>query len=219
MKGRVFSVEHRKKLSESMSVARSPMSMACRKKISVSHLGIRPSEEVKLKISSRVKEALANNMIKKKLRWRVGLSKETDERVAKHSVRMKLYWSTKTREDKLKHLEPALKVLLSHIKPNKPEQLLESILCDYFPNQWMFVGDGKLIIDRLIPDFANVNGKKQVIEVYGDYWHKNQEPNNRICRFAKFGYDCLVIWEHELKSNQVEKTISKIKSFVREQND
>ena len=51
----------------------------------------------------------------------------------------------------------------------------------------------------------NVNGKKLLIELYGDYWHKGQDPQDRINLFKRYGWDTLVIWEHELKNiNKVE---------------
>jgi G:T-mismatch repair DNA endonuclease (very short patch repair protein) len=36
-------------------------------------------------------------------------------------------------------------------------------------------------------------------ELYGDYWHKGQNPQDRIDMFKPFGFDTLVIWEKELK--------------------
>jgi len=54
-----------------------------------------------------------------------------------------------------------------------------------------------------VPDFININGQKKIIELYGDYWHRNDDPQDRIDLFAKYGYQTLIIWEHELK-NEVE---------------
>lgn len=42
----------------------------------------------------------------------------------------------------------------------------------------------------------------------GDYWHKGQNPQDRIDCFTPFGYRTLVIWESELKNiNNVEQLI------------
>jgi len=171
-------------------------------------LGHTVTPEARTLISIRVKEALANNEIREKLRWRKGLTKD-DPRVAKQANTLRLRWLD---PDFIRTIYKA-----QNISPNNPEILLNSLLQNNFPRMWKYVGDGKdpnFIIGRMRPDFADINGKKQLIEMFGDYWHRNQDPNNRICRFAKFGYDCLVIWEHELKSNQIEETIGKIKSFV-----
>lgn len=89
-------------------------------------------------------------------------------------------------------------------KKTNPEAILESMLDSNFPNEWKYVGDGKLIINGLIPDFANVNGKKQLIEVFGDYWHRDENPQSKIDEYSRFGYDCIVVWERELKDNLTE---------------
>ena len=85
---------------------------------------------------------------------------------------------------------------------NKAEKRLEKILNRLFPGEWKFVGDGKLIIDGKCPDFANINGQKKLIELYGDYWHRNDNPQDRIDIFKPFGYKTLVIWESELKDTR-----------------
>ena len=64
-----------------------------------------------------------------------------------------------------------------------------------------------MVLGGKVPDFVNINGKKQVIELFGDYWHgekrtkKNKETAERekIEHYAQFGFGCLVVWECELK--------------------
>lgn len=96
-------------------------------------------------------------------------------------------------------------------KPNKAEAKLLSLLNKHFPKQYKYTGDGSLIIDKLTPDFTNCDGRKEVIELYGDYWHRNDNPEEKIDRYAKFGFRCLVIWERELKNE--EEIISKLQDF------
>jgi len=65
-----------------------------------------------------------------------------------------------------------------------------------FPNEWKYAGDGSLIIRGKCPDFVNVNGRKLIIEVFGDYWHseervgKNSKEHmqDRINIFSVVGY-------------------------------
>jgi len=60
------------------------------------------------------------------------------------------------------------------------------------------VGNFKFWVDGKNPDFVNVNGKNKLIELFGDYWHRNDIPQKKINHFKKYGFDTLVIWEHEL---------------------
>ncbi len=49
------------------------------------------------------------------------------------------------------------------------------------------------------------NGRKQIIEMFGDYWHGGKARNyeeteeGRIKLFKKYGFETLIIWECELK--------------------
>lgn len=92
-----------------------------------------------------------------------------------------------------------------HVKPNKQELELLSTLKTISPN-WKYVGDGRLIIGGKCPDFSD--GNSNLIEYFGDYWHDLEEEQERIRHFKKYGYDCLVIWGHEL--NDGEKVIDKV---------
>jgi hypothetical protein len=86
-----------------------------------------------------------------------------------------------------------------HIHPNKPETILLNLLEQIYPGEWKFVGDGKVIIAGKCPDFINVNGQKRIIELFGDYWHRNDNPEDRVNVFKPYGYETLIIWEKELK--------------------
>jgi hypothetical protein len=85
------------------------------------------------------------------------------------------------------------------ILPNKPEKFIMGILDNLFPHEWKYTGDLSFMIGGKNPDFVNINGQKKCIEHYGDWWHKNNNPQDRIDLFKRYGWDCLVIWEHELK--------------------
>ena len=112
-------------------------------------------------------------------------------------------------------------------KPNKLEIVSIELLNKNFPKEWKYVGDGSVIIGNKNPDFMNVNGKKLLIELWGDYWHNkekvihtkniknmsedyfNEEKRKEI--FRKYGFETLIIWENELKNcNQI---VGKIKEF------
>jgi very-short-patch-repair endonuclease len=95
--------------------------------------------------------------------------------------------------------------------PNKPETVLMTLLDAHYPNEYKYVGDGSFIIGRFNPDFVNVNGRKQVIELFGHYWHDESQEALRKETFAKFGFASLIIWDDEL--NDLEAVVKKIDDF------
>jgi len=99
----------------------------------------------------------------------------------------------------------------SHIRPTKAEYDLEILINTVCPNQYKYTGDGQVIIGGMSPDFTNINGQKKVIEMFGDYWHQGQNPQDKINRYLQYGFDCLIIWEHELRERQ--NTLNRIKEF------
>ena len=109
------------------------------------------------------------------------------------------------------HLRKILKA--GCVSPNKKEQYIRWLLQVIFPKEYKFVGDGSVIIGRYCPDFININGQKKLIEFFGDYWHEGDDEGNRIFQFRLFGFDTLIIWEHELNDDEIEMTIAKIIEF------
>lgn len=97
-------------------------------------------------------------------------------------------------------------------KPNKAEKKLTEILDNNFPGEFKYVGNGDVIIGGKNPDFININEEKQIIELFGHFWHKKEDEPKRIDCFKKYGYRTLVIWESELK--KIPELIDKLKSFI-----
>lgn len=89
------------------------------------------------------------------------------------------------------------------IKPNNQELQLQMLLDKLYPDEWKYTGDGDVIIGGKNPDFTNINGKKEVIELFGDYWHRGENPQDRISHYKDYGFQCLVIWENELGNTEV----------------
>ena len=137
-----------------------------------------------------------------------GLSKETDEILARrsltNSITMKNHWQ-----------DPKFikKIHKSHYrKPTKPEIKLGELIEQACPNEYKYVGDGEVIIGRSNPDYINTNGQKKIIELFGNYWHRNDNPQDKITNYVKYGFQTLIIWESELK--EPELVLQKIKEFV-----
>jgi very-short-patch-repair endonuclease len=126
-----------------------------------------------------------------------------------HSCAGKTVWNNKEFRNKM--IKSFLKSRL--IKPNKPETLLGNMLNVLFPKEYKFVGDGKVIISGFNPDFINCNGQKKVIELFGDYWHRNtqKKDNRRLKEYKELGYETLIIWEHELKD--IDKLTNRLMEF------
>lgn len=107
-------------------------------------------------------------------------------------------------------------------RPTKAETHLEDILNKYFPSQFKYNGNFELGIslNRMIPDFVNVDGKKEIIEIFGDYFHRRNAPwkrseLGRIMAYNSVGYRCLVIWASELKKLSEGDIATKIKKWRR----
>lgn len=106
------------------------------------------------------------------------------------------------------------------VTPNKPETIIMGMLESICPGEFKFVGDGQVIIAGKNPDFININGQKQIIEMFGDYWHSNsvvkshdRTEKGRAKLFKQYGFDTLIIWESELRNPN--KVAARITSFTK----
>jgi len=98
-------------------------------------------------------------------------------------------------------------------KPTYPERLFDSITSDivqYVGNGtwWKKLSDGK----NHNPDFK-ITGQNKVIEIFGDWWHRRENPQELIDLYKQVGLECLVFWEHEVYNNQ-EETLEKVNQFI-----
>jgi len=161
-----------------------------------SHLGKHPSEE------TRKKNSLSNLG---KNTWSRGrhLSEEVKEKM---SLAARKHWQDP---------EFVKKVQKGWHLMTKPEKCLETILNQLYPNEFKYNGhfDCGILVDGLVPDFVNVNGQKQVIDMHGNRWHEGEDIRVRMERYAKYGFSSLIVWEKELKENKSE-VVKKIVSFV-----
>ena len=84
-------------------------------------------------------------------------------------------------------------------KPNQAELRLQDILNRHYPSEWKFVGDGQVNLGGRFPDFININGKKELIELFGTYWHPLFDVAQRKEHYRQYGFRVAVIWEDELE--------------------
>ena len=95
--------------------------------------------------------------------------------------------------------------------PNGIERELGKVLIE-IDEDWRFVGDGNKRIGSKNPDFWD--GLGRLIELFGDFWHRGQDGNERVAYFAERGYETLIIWESELGDRA--SLIAKIHSWLGE---
>lgn len=120
------------------------------------------------------------------------------------------WWNSLDEENKNQYAKLVIQCL--HIRPNKPETYLGKLLDFAYPNEFKYVGNGEVMLGRRNPDFINVNGKKLVIELYGTYWHKNEDISLKIQHYEKYGYRTLIVWDKELKHPK--DVLDRVVSFV-----
>lgn len=123
--------------------------------------------------------------------------------------KLKEYWAL----NKPKQIKAMMRGL-KYAKPNKLEKKLIDII-EKNNLQFKYVGTGEFRLGNKSPDFLNINGKKQVIELFGNYWHgvrARETGEDRIQHFKKYGFNTLIIWENELKNEQM--IVEKIKNFA-----
>ena len=91
-------------------------------------------------------------------------------------------------------------------KPSKLELEVAKNLGD----EWEYVGDGKLTVGGLVPDFIH-RTRKEVLEVFGCYYHAcpihfpnapmgpKTSPAFRESVYAANGFKMASVWEHDVK--------------------
>lgn len=112
-------------------------------------------------------------------------------------------------------------------KPTKPEARIIDILNKFSIADWKYVGNGEVKLGSLYPDFININGGKKLIEVFGRGYHDptkcylnkklelyRQEPYRKAI-YASLGFDCLVLWDDEMKKLSDEKIAEIIRKFTK----
>lgn len=104
-----------------------------------------------------------------------------------------------------------------HKLPTKPEKkVIEIIKENKFP--LIYTANGKIMIEGFVPDFMDNNGSKKIIEVFGDYWHKLpnviKRDEKKLNIYTKYGFQILILWEHELKTLSKNIIAHKIKDFL-----
>jgi len=209
--GHSVSEETKKKIS--LANMDHSVSEATRKKISETLIGRTVSEGTKKRISKttlgRIIGPASREAREKNSRGHMGhkVSLETRERISKANT------GRIPSEEHKRNMSKSLKSFFAnasperlrdwgtshHLKPNTPEILLDCYLKKRYPKRWLYNGDGSqgITIGRKIPDFVRRDEVKEVIEVFGTYWHGEDEVEPLILHYEKLGFKCVVIWEYD----------------------
>lgn len=191
-----------------------PRSEEVKRKISLSEKGkiCKPvSNETREKLRATIKLALQDPEMKERHRLaQLGhiVSEETRRKlsIANHFPEMmdrnrelsKARWQDPDFVDRWREAQ--------NTRPNKAELLLQTILDNYFPNTYEYVGDFQVNIGGRFPDFINKDGKKEVLELFGNHWHNPDKFPNKptqeetIAHYKYYGHVCIIIWDEELDS-------------------
>ena len=126
----------------------------------------------------------------------------------KPNPKHKEYW-------RLHHDEQLKKMMVGeHKRPNKAElKLIDIINRHALP--FKYVGDWEFIIGGKCPDFLNTTGKRQLIELFGNYWHTikaRETAEERVNHLRKHGFETLILWEKELDDEPL--IVGKILQFA-----
>jgi len=169
--------------------------------------------EIKQQISEAVTKYYASHVVSEEIRQLI--SKANLGRTISEDTKQK---NREAAIERWKNPEYARSVSC-HKKPNGSELQLQSILDKRFPGKWKYVGDGQFWVGGRNPDFINTNGKRQVIEMFGVFWHDPDYFPNRptkdelIAHYKKYSFDCLVFWEFDVWCDENSIT-ERIKDFT-----
>lgn len=90
----------------------------------------------------------------------------------------------------------------------EPERFLESYLNEEHPGEYRYIGTSREVsIGGKYPDFINVNGKKEVLEIFGAYWHLLDRPEELVAHYKKYGFSCKVLWDYECLPEDIERIL------------
>lgn len=180
------SEEHKKKIGEAMKGCvgwnkGKNISIEQKRKMSIAHKGKHHSENTKQKLRDM-------NIGKR-------LSENTKQKISE--TRKRLF-----REGKLK--------VDSKWSYTKPELRFMEI-CEKHSLPFKYVGNGQIWINGKNPDFINIDGRKEVVEIFGRYWHSPLSNKNvpyertykgTIEHYKEYGFKCKIFWDDELKNEQ-----------------
>jgi G:T-mismatch repair DNA endonuclease (very short patch repair protein) len=228
-KGIRHSATSRKKLSKTWKRIGHPRGMlgrkhsvATKRKMSSAHVGHFVSEITKRRLSRTHLKNPSFGMLGK---HHSSLSKRRISLANRGKRRSSAQRAVQSERQKLMYRSPKARQRLvaamqrGRDTPNKAERRLARLLKKHFHSNFRLNVGASVVIGGKVPDFVNVNGRKSVVELFGDYWHsaycgksKRTAESERKRHFSKWGFSCAIIWESELPDEV--KVIKKVSEVV-----
>jgi len=138
----------------------------------------------------------------------------------------KVYYVKASRKDRTKYCSRHCANIVASHSPNRVASWVKSIhnrpnnlekkiiaICKEYNLPYVYVGSGDFILAGKNPDFLNTDGKKNLIEIFGDAFHQPEEENQRYKLFSHYGFRTLVLWESKLKKLTPRAIANKIREF------
>lgn len=153
----------------------------------------------------RVREKYPDKERERKKKWRQETGKFTEYMRKRRREQGIPEWGSPECKEKMSKAALARIARDGWLPKPSPSKLELSCIPMFAKQGYKHTGDGSFWIrgkdgKSKNPDFLNKKSKS-VIEVWGDYWHRGQDPKDLIVWYKKNGYDCKIYWESELKAS------------------
>lgn len=102
-------------------------------------------------------------------------------------------------------VKSTIKNLPNPIFPHE-KQFIQICKDNNFP--FIFVGHGELIIEGLVPDFIDSNGRKLIVEIH--FSKDTTYENKRKEVFSKYGYNTLFLYPKDFENNTI---VQRVREF------
>ena len=164
-------------------------------------------EETKKKIAEKTRIRMTGSKLSLETRKKLSLLHKGVPKSEAH--KRKLSQSLKGRKHSPERIKAIINGFVSckiQTKMTAPEKIVNNFLYSYC-NSWKYTGNKTFWLNfkdgsYKNPDFINKYTKK-AIEVFGNYWHKNDNPEELIKKYKEINWDCLVLWENQIKEGHI----------------
>jgi len=147
------------------------------------------------------------------LSLRNGHANRTHEEKARTSKKMSLSgkdtWASYTEEERNERVRKCWEGVTR--RKTFPELLVETYLNTYYPNEWLYNGQGQasIRVNGKTPDLVHANNKWAIL-VHGVFFHDPEKETEDIKCYTDKGWKCYVIWEYD---TSCEEELAKMVEF------